>query len=122
MQLMFVTQGLLLSCISAAKNLIEGTIPDAIRQLTKLVDLELDRNLMYGTLPEWLSELQSLQWLGLSALTGKTRREGSVSVHAAADKLGQGLLELVAETRWIVQVQQLYVLYELCATADCCAI
>lgn len=55
----------------AAKNMIEGTIPDALRRLIKLTHLELDRNPMYGTLPEWLSELQSLRWLGLAAFAGE---------------------------------------------------
>lgn len=60
----------MLLCL-AAKNTIQGTIPDAVRNMSSLNGLILDRNPMYGTLPMWLSAMQSLQYLGLSAFAGK---------------------------------------------------
>lgn len=72
-----ISNGLLLmtSChhklapCAAARNYITGTLPDAIRNLTKLAELQLDRNTMMGTIPEWLTELP-LQWLALNRLRG----------------------------------------------------
>lgn len=58
-----------------AKNMITGTIPDAMRSLTHLQQWQLDRNPMHGTLPEWIGELQSLKWLGLSAFAGDSAQQ-----------------------------------------------
>lgn len=57
----------------AAKNMITGTIPESLRQMNKLMVLQLDRNPMHGTVPEWLPELQSLRALQLSAFAGLQR-------------------------------------------------
>lgn len=72
--------------VAAAKNMITGTIPDAMRNLTKLQVLALDRNPMRGHLPEWLSELQSLELLGLSALSGKLVTGSNLSLWWSDDK------------------------------------
>lgn len=55
---------------AAANNLIQGTMPNALRNLTGLRKLALNSNLMHGTVPDWLGELQSLVTLNLAGLQG----------------------------------------------------
>lgn len=57
----------------AARNLISGTIPDSLRNLTMLKRLSLDGNPMHGYLPNWLGELTELRALTLGAMTRKVR-------------------------------------------------
>lgn len=54
----------------AGKNAIQGTIPDGLRNLTRLAVLMLDRNPMHGSLPQWLGNLSSLQVMSLNSLEG----------------------------------------------------
>jgi len=53
-----------------AHNLIEGTIPSALGNLTRLKKLALNSNLIHGTIPDRLGSLQSLVDLNLGGMQG----------------------------------------------------
>lgn len=69
-----------LPALSAAKNLIKGSIPDALRNLKALKKLSLSSNLMHGTLPEWLGELRALTSLSLAGLQGEAHKSHPVEL------------------------------------------
>lgn len=74
--------------------MIEGTLPEALRDLTKLQGLTMDRNPMYGTVPEWLPDMRSVYWLGLSSLTGK--RQCTEEIYAGNCRLLASLSQAVS--------------------------
>jgi hypothetical protein len=43
-----------------ARSLLEGTIPDSLKNLSTLNNMRLDSNQLTGTLPEWLGVLPRL--------------------------------------------------------------
>lgn len=55
-----------LTVLGAAGNLLTGTFPDSVLQLTQLQHLDLSFNFLSGTIPEQISDLSQLQILSLS--------------------------------------------------------
>ncbi|KAF6255371.1 hypothetical protein COO60DRAFT_215437 [Scenedesmus sp. NREL 46B-D3] len=53
-----------------ANNWLNGSIPDALRSLTRLQTLGLGTNFLSGPIPSWLGDLKALQVINLGANAG----------------------------------------------------
>lgn len=54
----------------AANNWLNGTIPNALRSLTRLQTLGLGTNFLAGAIPSWLGDLKALEVLNFGANAG----------------------------------------------------
>ncbi|KAK3141508.1 hypothetical protein QOZ80_4BG0334830 [Eleusine coracana subsp. coracana] len=90
-----------------------GQIPEELRNLTRLTNLNLGQNYLTGPLPSFLGELTAMQYmdLGINALTGSVPKELGNLTNLVSLGLGSNNLNgsLPSEFGNLVKLKQLYI-------------
>ncbi|CAN6229548.1 unnamed protein product [Urochloa humidicola] len=95
------------------KQNVTGSIPEELRNLTRLTNLNLQQNYLTGSIPSFLGELTALQYMTLSgnALSGSIPKELGKLVNLKILGLGTNSLNgsLPYELGNLVKLEELYI-------------
>ncbi|TVU15741.1 hypothetical protein EJB05_39279, partial [Eragrostis curvula] len=90
-----------------------GQIPEELRNLTRLTNLDLRQNYLTGPLPSFLGELTAMQYmsLGINALSGSVPKELGNLTNLVSLGFGSNYLNgsLPSELGNLVKLEQLYI-------------